>query len=170
MLGAALLAGSACGRRNADALDAQPEPPAAWAPVPAGMPLDRSLEMLNEELETVLRAGLDEPDITQHLLRAEVITDRLLEANVPFGWLTGEAYSVEAKLRQIQALADRIVAEIRSQAPGDSVLADVRQLRHDTSAMRAELAAGGAEPPTPIKDLLAGRDSARTPSTARPGG
>lgn len=170
MLGTALLALSACGRPNADALDAQPEPPAAWAPVPAGMPLDRSLEMLNEELDTVLRAGLDAPDITQHLLRAEVITDRLLEANVPFGWLTGEAYSVEAKLRQIQALADRIVAEVRSQAPEDSILADIRALRHDTSVMRSGLVAGGTAAPTPIEDLLAGRDTGRLPSTALPGG
>jgi hypothetical protein len=104
MLGIVALALSGCGRRDADAFDAQREPPAAWAPVPAGMPLDRSLEMLNEELDTVLQAGLDAPDITQHVLRAEVITDRLLEADVPFGWITGEAYSVEAKLRQIQAI------------------------------------------------------------------
>jgi hypothetical protein len=91
MLGFAVLAVHGCGRRDADALDAQPEPSAAWAPVPAGMPLDKSLEMLTAELDTVLEAGLDAPDITRHVLRAEVITDRLLEANVPFGWITDEA-------------------------------------------------------------------------------
>jgi hypothetical protein len=50
------------------------------------------------------------------------------------------------------------------------VLTDIRTLRNDAAAMRDKLARGGSAPPTPIEDLLSGRDTARIPSASPPGG
>ena len=62
------------------------------------------------------------------------LTDRLLETRYP-RWLRSESYSVDAKLRQIQALADRVVAEIGSNAPKDSSLSDLKLLMGSVTAL-----------------------------------
>ncbi|MEJ2503371.1 MAG: hypothetical protein P8177_08675, partial [Gemmatimonadota bacterium] len=78
-------------------------PPAAAVIAPgreAGQLTDQ-LEDLETELE---RALAGEP---ARLLPAEAITDRLLHARRPVDWLA-TGYDVEARLRQIQSLADRV--------------------------------------------------------------
>ncbi len=66
------------------------------------------------------------------------------------------AYGVEAWLRQLQALADRVVAQIRRDEPEQRILNDVIRLRDSVARLRAELARpGGGMPPVPLDTLLA---------------
>jgi hypothetical protein len=95
------------------------------------------------------------------LYRAEAITDRLLDSRLPFEWLTAERYSVDARLRQIQALADRVTAQLRTRAPRESALEDARALRGDVQRLQAELAEGGGAAPTPLEQLLSAADTVR---------
>jgi hypothetical protein len=118
------------------------------------MTLDRGLRMLEQEVNA---AGNDlGKSSVAHLLRAEAITDRLLEAQLPFTWLRADSYSLEAYVRQIQALADRIVAEIRNSEDRALVAQDVSELRKRVQALRRDLTRGGGSPPWPLDSLLAG--------------
>jgi hypothetical protein len=144
------------------------EPPAAAeaANIPAGTPLADVLESIEAELDTALAGPLTEDAVT-HLTRAEAMTDRLPESRLPFGWLAAQHYRLEARLWQIQALADRALAEIRVGARREDVLPDVVALREQIAALRSALAQGGAPQPEPIERILQRLDSVtvRRPAT-----
>jgi len=134
-------------------------PAAALAPIPGDMPLDSTLAMLEAELESALGGGTGDDDVNRSLLRAEAISDRLLESRMPFEWLSGAGYSVEARLRQVQSLADRVAAQLRVRGPRDRMLADAEDLRRQVAQLRADLARGGGAAPTPLDELLQRRDT-----------
>lgn len=132
-----------------------PPPPAAMiAPVREYMSLAEKLERLQAELDAALARGGMDAYTRIRIYRAEAITDRILESEPPFAWL-GSAYGVEAWLRQLQALADRVVAQIRRSEPEARILADVAALRESVATLRAELARPGGPPPPPLDTLLA---------------
>jgi hypothetical protein len=152
----------ACGRPPQTLLDEDAErPPTAGmlAPVDPRQPLPALLEVLERELIAVQQAPT-EAEQELRMLRAEAITDHLLEADAPFDYLR-EGYYLAARLRQIQARADRIVAQLRrSRMPGRFATtpfpeSEVAQLRQEVAALRGALAAGGAPPPIPLDSLLA---------------
>ncbi|NIP79074.1 MAG: hypothetical protein GWM90_07675 [Gemmatimonadetes bacterium] len=126
-------------------------PPAAAVVAPGGeaATLDQQLADLESELE---RALAGEPD---HLVPAEAITDRLMQASRPVDWLA-LGYDVEARLRQLQAMADRVVAMLRRGASLPSVRDDIETMRVAAADLRAQLSqpGGGAAPP-PLDSLLA---------------
>lgn len=136
-------------------------PAAAVVPIVAGMPLDQILALLQAELDTALAEDVDEEDVNTHLARAEAITDRLLDSRIPFEWLSNEEYSLNARLRQIQSMADRVQAQIRSRAARQNMLADAETLRADVIRLRAEIAEGGGAAPPPLDELLTRADSSR---------
>lgn len=150
---AALVAG--CERGGGDPEDAPPMD--VVAPI-AGTPLAEALELLDRQLAEVLQLGMEGEGL-QRFMVAEAITDRLLETQHPFPWLRAGGYSLDARLRQIQALADRIAAAVRSSAPADTVLVDLRRLRRDVVELRQALAQGGGPAPMSLERLLAGRDT-----------
>lgn len=155
---ALLLATSAGCQRNPDEerMSAPPPPPATLiAPITREMTLDEKLARLQAELDGALAGGLRDAAVPR-LYRAEAITDRILEGEPPFAWLA-EGYSLESKLRALQAQADRIVARHRRGEPLDRILPEVVELRHAVAGLRERIAAGyGGEPPTPLDSLLAG--------------
>jgi hypothetical protein len=131
------------------------------APPPRTNPsLDASLARMEAELDTALAAGVDGAGI-ERLYRAEEISNRLLESHLPFAWLEGENYSVDARLRQIQSVADRVVARIRSSGRREDLVEDVEGLRSEIRVLRAGLARGGTGAPVPIERVLTQLDSAR---------
>jgi len=150
-----LLPLAACGPREAVEEQA---PPAAAVERLTGMPLHEGLTLLEHELVAAMQGGLDGEGLTA-FLRAEAVTDRLLETRFPFDWLSEESYSVQARVRQIQSLADRVEALVRTGAPRDSALAELRGLRADVLELRQQLAQGGVPRPLPLERLLAGRDT-----------
>jgi hypothetical protein len=97
---------------------------------------------------------------------------------MPFEWIPSERYSLESKLRQIQSSADRILAQLRTAAPRQQMLQDLRTLRTDVARLRQTVAAGGAPAPVPIERLLSDTVLASgvpitpsgTPDTPRPAG
>lgn len=162
VLGMILLIAGDCGPRpEDDAMSAPPPPPAAViAPVRESMLLEEKLERLEVELLAVLRLLRAEDaelgDAMLRLYRAESITDGLLEAQRPFEWL-GVNYSLEARLRQLQAQADRMVAEQRRGASAGRLLVGARALRNEVVWLRRALAqGGGGDAPPPLDTLLAG--------------
>jgi hypothetical protein len=138
---------------------ADPPPATVVAPIEAGTPLDELLARLDAELAAALDRGLDGDEGMTRLMRAEAISDRLLEARLPFAWLTAEAYSLPARLRQIQASSDRVVALVRGGAQAQRLDDQTTALRADVSDLRAALARGGGPAPPTLDMLLAGRDT-----------
>lgn len=151
-MAACALALAACGGApGEERLESQVLLPAAAAFMPGqgGELLDRQLERLRIELEGGL-AG--EPE---RLLAAEAITDGLSQARRPFDWLA-TGYDLEARLRQIQALADRVVAQLRRNAAIADVEPDVQAMITALNDLRTQLAAGrGGPAPPPLDSLLA---------------
>jgi len=144
---------AACGPSDAaDAAD--PASVAILAEIRAGMPLDSLLYMIDEHLVRATAGGM-EGDAALQFLRAEALTDRLLEARAPFEWLTSERYSVEARLRQIQSSADRVRAQVQTAAPREIMLQDLRTLRNEVVQLRQALTKGGTRAPPDIHQLLA---------------
>lgn len=148
------------------------------AEIRPGTPLEELLERLDRHLVNAMAGELD-GNAGREFLRAEAMTDRLLEARMPFEWIPAESYSLESKLRQIQSSADRILAQLRTGAPRQQMLQDLRALRTDVARLRQTVAAGGAPAPVPVERLLSG-DTANvttspitpsgTPDTQRPSG
>lgn len=153
LLAAAGLAG--CG--GSDPAPETAPPPDLVAGI-AGAQLADALELLDRQLVAAIEGGIEDRGL-QRFVVAEAITDRLLETRHPFPWLRAGGYSLDARLRQIQSLADRITAALRSSAPSDTVLADLRRLRRDVVELRQALAQGGGPAPMPLERLLAGRDT-----------
>lgn len=155
----ALVAGAllaACAQRNPEdsALSAPPPPPAAVVAGLDSVPLDAKLARMQVLLDESLEDG-PAGSGRNNLIAVELISDRLLEAPPPFAW-TRDGYSTDARLRQLQSLADRIIAELRREDPDHAPLvADVHTLRSEIAAIRSELALGGGPAPPPMDSLLA---------------
>lgn len=157
-----------------DAADGQAPPPAAALYAQGAIALETRLEQLDADLAAVLEGKLDETS-QAHLLAAEATTDRLLEDQLSTEWLPA-GYYVEARLRQIQALADRVVAELRRGVAEELVLEDVAALQLAVRDLRTRLAsARSVAAPPPFDSLLAGYENDRiglggVPATASSGG
>lgn len=109
------------------------------------------------QLEAELRAAADEDGdvFLARVQRAEAITDRLLEDEPEVIWLAGD-YFVEARLRQLQVRADRILARSRRGASPDELQEEVSTLLAAVSRVQADIARGGsAQAPPPLDSLLA---------------
>ena len=134
-------------------LEGQDVPPAAamLSPREAGETLDSQLERLRAELAAGMAGD------PERLLTAEAITDGLMEARRPFDWLTA-GYDVEARLRQLQAMADRVVAQLRRGASLAEVEEDVETMTLSLTQLRGYLAAGAGGPAPPSLDSLLGQD------------
>ena len=139
------------------------------AEIRPGTPLDELLTRLDRHLVNAMAGELD-GDAGDEFLRAEAMTDRLLEARMPFEWIPAESYSLESKLRQIQSSADRILAQLRTGAPRQQMLQDLRALRTDVARLRQMVAAGGAPAPVPVERLLSGDTAFTTTSPLTPSG
>ena len=113
------------------------------------------MQQLEKELSLAIGGGVD-ANSQNHILTAEAITDRLLEAQMPFTWLTATSYSLESHVRQIQALADRVVAEMRSGVDRSVVTQDATELRRKVISLRRAMAQGGGKMPPSLDSLLAG--------------
>jgi hypothetical protein len=124
-----------------------------------GAPLEEMLHMLDEHLVAAM-TGRMEGDAVSEFRRAEAISDRLLEAHLPFEWFAHEQYSLESRLRQIQSMADRVMAMLETGAPRDQMLTELRQLRTEVVRLRQAVAQGGGAAPPHIHRLLQGGDTA----------
>jgi hypothetical protein len=162
----ATLAG--CRQNPEESAVSQPAPPPAAALARRTITLDNSLQELEKELSTALGTGLEDAGVS-HILRAEAITDRLLEARLPFTWLAAGPYHLESKVRQIQALADRVVAEMRSGMDRATLMQEVTALRKDVIELRRAVALGGGNPPPSLDSLLARYPADSTIITGEPG-
>jgi hypothetical protein len=155
----ALLLCAACGAAP------QPEPTRAsvaiMTEVRPGAPLDEILQLLDEHLVRALE-GRMEGESVEDFRRAEAISDRLLEAFMPFEWIDSEQYSLESRLRQVQSQADRVLAMLETGFPRDSMLDELRVLREQVVGLRGTIAAGGTRAPPHIHQLLHGGDTAGT--------
>lgn len=155
---------AACDRSSPDgSASAQAPSPWAAAPLATGMPLDEMLDTLEHEIATALDDDTDDRERMERLIRAEAITDRLLDSRMPFDWLEEGNYSVGARLRQIQSLADRVAAQIQSRAPRANVLVEARDLLRIVRELRAGLAEGGTGAPPTLGELLAADSTAARP-------
>ncbi len=121
--------------------------------------LEDALLRMEAMLDTARAAGLDAGGV-ERLYRAEQISDRLLETETPFAWLADD-YSVEARVRQIQSIADRVIARVRGNARREDLDADVAVLEARVVELRDALRGGGREAPVPVARLLAALDSTR---------
>jgi hypothetical protein len=141
------------GCRNADEPATAPLPSVALSGRGAGT-LDQALALLERELDAALEDG---GRFGIHLDRAEAITDRLLETQLPFTWLQDSAYGVASMLRQIQALADRVVALRRSGKTENAaqMLTDLQDLHQKVKTLRTGLRGRGGPSPLPLDSLLA---------------
>jgi hypothetical protein len=154
-----LVLAAACGRsdgdvRLTDALDLPAEEV-------SGLPLERILQRLEAQLDSAIDEGLGAGEI-RRLAAAEAVSDRLIETGLPFEWIrVDNGYSVEARLRQIQALADRVMAQARGGVDRDSLAADVRTFRDRVRGLREDLEKGGGTPPVPVAGLLRAIDTLR---------
>lgn len=154
IVGALALAVSSCGRDpGQERLEAQGAPPAAAeiSPAQGTETLERQLERLRIELEAGMAGD------PERLLAAEAITDGLMEARRPFDWLA-TGYDLEARLRQLQAMADRVVARLRRNAPLADVEEDVDMMQAALVDLRRQLAAGRGGPAPPTLDSLLAQD------------
>jgi hypothetical protein len=159
LLGASVAA--ACGPRTPE-----PDTPqatfAVMAEIRPGTPLEDMLELLDRHLVSAM-AGQMEGAALDDFRRAEAITDRLLEARMPFEWIPSENYSLESRLRQVQSTADRILAQVRTGSSRPVMLQDLRSLRGEVARLRQTVAAGGTNAPIPVDRLLAGDTTAGPP-------
>jgi hypothetical protein len=146
-----------CKKNPEESAVSQPAPPPAAALARQSLTLDQSLVQLEKELSMAIGTGMDK-SAEPHILRAEAITDRLLETELPFGWLKAHAYSLDSWVRQIQALADRVVAQMRSGVDQTTITRDVTELRNKVIGLRKSLAQGGGNPPPSLDSLLAGHE------------
>lgn len=146
-------------------------PPAAAVLAPGqDVSLGEKLRMVETEIDLALDG---EP---ARLFTAEAITDQLLHAPRDIDWLA-TGYLVEARLRQIQAKADAIVALMRRGATLSAVEQDLITLRTSVQDLQRQLQlpGGGQAPPRlerlldqdPLRDARAG-SRAPAPPTATP--
>lgn len=132
------------------------EPP----PAAALLAPDQDADLL-EELEAVV-AEIDlalDGDATR-VLAAEAMTDQLMHAPREVDWLA-TGYSVESRVRQIQAKADGIVAAMRRGASLTAVESDLHGLRTDVEDLRRQLQLPGGGPAPPTLETLLAQDPLR---------
>lgn len=137
------------------------EAPPAAAVVAPGMGTETLDEQLRKFEAEIQRAGQGDPE---RLLTAEAISDQLIHARRSVDWLAN-GYSVEARLRQLQTMADRIVSLLRRGASLESVEDDVAIMLAAVQDLqrRLETHGGGAAPPSlealleqdPLRDVEA---------------
>lgn len=140
--------------------DTAPPSTEALAPFSGPAPLDHGLETLDQALDSLLRDGFD-AHAWDRLTRLEVLSDRLLETRPPFAWLTASDYSLDSRLRQIQALADRGVALWRSGSSRTELLENLRDMRDHVQHLQADIARGGGPAPPSLTRLLSRLDTTR---------
>lgn len=143
---------SACGPRADEQTPAE-STALVMTEVRSGAPLDEMLALLEADVIQADSGGMEGAAVN-HFRRAEAISDRLLEARLPFQWITSERYSLQARLRQIQSSADRVLAQAETGAPREQMLRDLRQLRLDIRRLREAIAQGGGRAPTPLEVLM----------------
>jgi hypothetical protein len=159
LLAIGLVLAASCGR----AADDVPGTDALDLPTDdvSGLPLERILQRLEVQLDSAIDGGLG-ADALHRLTAAEAVTDRLIETDLPFEWIrVDNGYSLEARLRQIQALADRVMAQARGGVDRDSLAAGVRAFRDRVRGLRQDLERGGGTPPVPVASLLRALDTLR---------
>jgi hypothetical protein len=149
----ALIAG--CNRNPEEEATSDPTPPPAAALSRQHRSLDDGLRQVEGALALAVRADLKGDAAKNQLMRAEAITDRLLESELPFHWMRARDYSVESAVRQIQALADRVIAKLRNGMDGQEIGDDVREMRTKVAELRRGLASGGGDAPLSLDTLLA---------------
>jgi hypothetical protein len=143
---------AACGPTPQDELPMH-SAAAVMLEVRPGMPLDSLLHVLDGYLARAQEGWL-EGEAAIDFRRAEALTDRLLESRMPFEWIPDQQYSLESRLRQIQSLADRVLAMLDTGVQRDTVLAELDLLRQEVIGVRQLVARGGTRAPPPIERLL----------------
>ena len=138
-----------------EAATSDPAPPPAMvvAPMRGRVELDRMLELLQKELDDAISGS--EHGAASHMVRAEALSDRLLETKLPFEWMVKEQYAVQPRLRQIQALSDRILAQIRSGGRPEDIRREVIALQKLVVDLRQGLRQEGSAAPPTLDRLLA---------------
>jgi hypothetical protein len=140
---------------------AREAPPAAALLAPGqDMPLLDKLAAIEAEIELALE---NEP---ARALTAEAMSDQLLHAPRDVDWLA-TGYSVEARLRQIQAKADAIVAMMRRGASLTALNTELAVLRADVQDLRRQLQLPGGGPAPPTLETLLAQDPMQA-ARARP--
>jgi hypothetical protein len=140
---------------------AREAPPAAAILAPGqDMSLIEKLRMVETEIDLALEG---EP---ARVFSAEAITDQLLHAPRDVDWLA-TGYLVEARLRQIQAKADAIVAMIRRGGTQAAIEPDLIVLRTAVQDLQRQLQLPGGGPAPPRLERLLDQDPLRD---ARAGG
>lgn len=140
----------ACGTaESADGVSRDAPPAAAvLAPGEAG-------DLVEELRGMIAELDLAVTEDPERILTAEAISDRLMQARRPTDWLSS-GYDVEARLRQIQTMADRLVAILRRGSPMTRVEPDVRTLQLAASDLLEGLERSGARSkPLSLDTLLA---------------
>jgi hypothetical protein len=140
----------------------EPPPAAAvLAPGEGGTLLDH-LRLVEAALDQALEG---EPE---HVFTAEAITDQLLHSPRDVDWLA-TGYLVEARIRQIQAKADGIVAMVRRGASLPAIEAELVMLRIAVQDLQRQLQLPGGGDAPPALERLLDQDplrDARTPVRA----
>ena len=150
-----------CGPRQPDDTPAEQATVSVLARIPAGAPLDSMLWRLDQHLVNAMNGRLEDDAIAE-FRQAEALTDRHLEARLPFEWITAEQYSVRSRLRQIQSQADRVMAQLETASPREDMLIELRSLRSEVVHLREAITRGGSRAPPSIEYLLSA-DSSRPP-------
>lgn len=147
---------ASCGRSGEFERSAvAPPPPAVVLTASLGpLSLDEKLALLEEELAAGEEGDAFDDQAIARLFRAEAITDRLLESRLPFAWLS-EGYDLEARIRQIQSLADRLVAMVMRGTDQEEFRAEMATLRRQVAELRLALRQPGGEAPPSLDELLA---------------
>lgn len=144
----ALLLIAACDDDSNAQLGNDAPPAAALTPGMDAENLDVQLQTLEAEIGRALDGE------SGRLLTAEAITDRLIHADRSVDWLS-PGYDVEARLRQIQSMADRIVAQLRRGMDLETVREEVAVMRVAVQDVQRQLAMpGGGDAPPALDSLL----------------
>jgi hypothetical protein len=134
-------------------------PPAAALLAPGqDIRLEDKLRMVEEEINLALEGEL------ARVITAEAITDQLMHAPRDVDWLA-TGYLVEARLRQIQAQADAIVAKVRRGATLTGVEEDLFLLRTAIQDLHRQLELPGGGPAPPRLEQLLAQDPMRDATT-----
>ncbi|MGH7475916.1 MAG: hypothetical protein ACRELD_06485 [Longimicrobiales bacterium] len=170
MILALLVSVASCRPRNLEEeAGAEPEPPPAAALAGAAdtLTLQHQLAQL-EALLAPAEESSDKATIESLAVQAEAVTDRLLETRIPFAQLAN-GYSVESRVRQLQSLADRVIARIRRDNGDPLIGDDIRLLRASVASLRQEMSHGGGPARPPVDSLLAAAGASRILGDAAPG-
>jgi hypothetical protein len=130
-------------------------PPAAAILAPGqNVSLIDKLRMVEQEIDLALDGE------AARVFTAEAITDQLLHAPRDIDWLA-TGYLVEARLRQIQAKADAVVAMMRRGASLTAVEQDLLTLRAAVQDLQHQLQLPGGGPAPPTLNRLLAQDPLR---------